>query len=289
MTTGDEIRRIFAQQIGQTYTGIEDLPKQNRRFRKAMINAIEAKYRVLDEEREFDELKNVLRTDVVINPVNSEINMLSNNIEHVMSCSVTYRKPVDGVILKSASNTTPIQLEFLLPNSIRQGERLYIQGIQGNLNANGISYSRILNSKKISLYSDRYFTQPKAGSGDYLKSTQVRMFREVVNVCNYLRSDAKNSAWMVADETNPMYAVADGVIKLYPKLTQGGAAQSAVVDFVRSDITFFDLANATFDYETVYSKKFIYYVISFAAKDFSDSFRDYNAGKTISNDILINP
>ena len=53
--TGVEINQIYSQQIGQTYSGIEDIPKKNRRFKKALINAIEEKYRNLNEQREFEE------------------------------------------------------------------------------------------------------------------------------------------------------------------------------------------------------------------------------------------
>ena len=52
--TGVEINQIYSQQIGQTYSGLEDITKKNRRFKKALINAIEEKYRNLNEQREFD-------------------------------------------------------------------------------------------------------------------------------------------------------------------------------------------------------------------------------------------
>ena len=54
-------------------------------------------------------------------------------------------------------------------------------------------------------------------------------------------------------------------------------------------MVFFDLANSSFDYESIYGLKFIQRIIDEAVSDFNRSVRDYNALGAENNQVITNP
>lgn len=298
--TGIEIDLIYQQQIGQTYSGIEDPIKRNRRFRKALINAIEGKYRALNEEREFDELRSVIKTEVEFVFPDLDLNMLpmfQNNIAHVLSIKATYRDSIDGQIIKTFTQTTPVVMELFTYSSIRDKEKLVITNAYGILPTPSVDvYVKAKNRFKFELYADPYFPDnPIAPLGAFAPSQAqpVKIERVKSNYCQMIRSDEKISSVSSATKDYPRYEIQEGSgafgsIKIYPYDQVTAVCEKVTVDYIRSDIEYIDITSQT-DYSQFYSEKFQYHVIDLACKDFDLSFKDYNSAQAQEQQIIINP
>jgi hypothetical protein len=280
--TGVEINQVFSQQIGQTYSGIEDIAKKNRRFKKALINAIEEKYRNLNEQREFDEIKSVIKTEQEFTPAQNTIDISANDILHVLAIKAKYKKPIPAIIIKNFTNTTPIVVETFGPTNIRTGDVLDISNVVGNIAANG--------EYRITQKSLTKFTlEGSAGNGQFAQSTNITINRVFYNYCQFLKSDEKISSFKVGTPDYPQYEIANEKIKLYPYVQGAIEPTKATIDYISRTLVTFELDNNIIDYSTTYTDKFIYHVIDIAAKDFNLTFRDYPASQGTDQQMLINP
>ena len=284
--TGVEINQIYSQQIGQNYSGLEDIAKKNRRFKKALINAIEEKYRNLNEQREFDEIGYLINTDVTITPSGNTIDMPSNDILHILAIKAKYKRIIPGLTIKNITNASPIVIELFTPNNIRTGDQILLANVQGNTAANGQFTAIVKNRFKIELYTNN---GPTAGNGQFVQSPLTTISRVFYNYCQFIKSDEKISSFKSGTEDYPVYQIGFRSVVLYP-YTQGSIVpQQVTLDFISSNIAYFDLADSSNDLEIFYPEKFIYHVIDLAAKDFDITFRDYNNSQATDQQILFNP
>lgn len=279
--TGVEINQVYSQQIGQTYSGIEDIAKKNRRFKKALINAIEEKYRNLNEQREFDEIKSVIKTEQEFTPVQNTIDISGNDILHVLAIKAKYKKPIPGIIIKSITNTTPVVIETFGPTNIRTGDVLDIANVVGNISANGEYKATQKSLTKIAL-------EASSGSGPFTQSPNISISRVFYNYCQFLKSDEKISSFKIGTPDYPQYEIANEKIKLYPYVQGAIEPSKATIDYISRSLVTFDLL-LNVDYSPIYTDKFIYHVIDIAAKDFNLTFRDYQASQGTDQQMLFNP
>jgi hypothetical protein len=286
--TGQEINRLFEQQIGQTYSGIEDIAKKNRRFQRALIDAIEDKYGKYSIDQQYEELATFIRTEVPFIPTVNTVSLTTNFINHVLSAKAKYLKQIEDMVMVDASNSTPIIIETFNATNIRRGDKIKITGIQGNVAANGEFYVLPLNKFKFALYSSPGTANPVAGSGAYVQSLNVLFQRVYYNYCQMLKADEKANSWKGATVTFPLYEYSQDNIKFYPSNDTDGYPVEVSMNFVLSNIVPIDLTDS-FDYLTIYPEKFIYNVINFAVRSFDLSFRDYSAAQVVQQDIQNNP
>jgi hypothetical protein len=289
--TGQEINRLFEQQIGQTYSGIEDIAKKDRRFRRALIDAIEDKYGKYSIDQQYEELATFIKTEEPFTPINgNEVALTAKGyaINHILSAKAKYLKEIVDMVVIDASNSTPIIIETFNATNIRRGDIIKISGIQGNVAANGEFYAIPLNKFKFALYSSPGTSNPVAGSGAYVQSFNVLFERVYYNYCQMLKADEKANSWKVATVGFPLYEYSETVVKFYPNNSTEGNPVEVSMNYVTSDIKYIDLTDS-FDYLTIYPEKFIYNVINFAVRSFDLSFRDYSAAQVVQQDIQNNP
>ena len=289
--TGPDINKLFEQQIGQTYSGIEDIAKKNRRFQRALIDAIEDKYGKYSIDQQYEELATFIKTEEVFVPTsNNRVALTTNSINHVLSAKAKYLKQIEDMIVVDASNSTPIIIETFNATNIRRGDIIKISGIQGNVAANGEYYALPLNKFKFALYSSPGTGNPVAGSGAYVQSFNVLFQRVYYNYCQMLKADEKANSWKQATVAFPLYEYSEQDVKFYPSNTTEGYPVEVSMNYVTSFVKEIKLDDITgFDYLTVYPEKFIYNVINFAVRSFDLSFRDYSSAQVVQQDIQINP
>ena len=289
--TGQEINKLFEQQIGQTYSGIEDLAKKQRRFDRALIDAIEDKYGKYALDQQYEELSSFIKTEEPLAITSSnQVSLITNKINHILSVRAKYYTVLEDTVIIDVSNTTPIVVELFNPNNIRKGDRLKISGIAGNAAANGELYVIPLNRFKFALYATPGTSNPIAGTGTYVPSPGVSISKVSYNYCQLIKADEKISAWKQATKRFPLYEYSETVAKFYPNDGSAGFPAEVTMNYVTADVRYIILDDTTgFDYTTIYPEKFIYNVISFAAKSFDLSFRDYTAAQAANQDIMTNP
>jgi hypothetical protein len=287
--TGQEINNLYEQQIGQTYSGIEDIAKKNRRFQRALIDAIEDKYGKYSSDQQYEELATFIRTEVPFTPTVNKVSLTTNFINHVLSAKAKYLKQIEDMVVVGASNSTPIVIETFNATNIRRGDIIKISGIQGNVAANGEYYVLPLNKFKFALYSSPGTANPVAGSGTYVQSFNVLFQRVYYNYCQMVKADEKINSWKRATVAFPLYEYSQDNIKFYPSNDTDGYPVEVSMNFVLSNVVTIDLSDGVTDYLLTYPEKFIYNVINFAARSFDLSFRDYTAAQVVQQDIQINP
>lgn len=288
--TGPDINKLFEQQIGQTYSGIEDIAKKNRRFQRALIDAIEDKYGKYSIDQQYEELATFIKTEEPFTPINGNIvSLTTNSINHILSAKAKYLKQIEDMVVVDASNSTPIIIETFNATNIRRGDIIKITGIQGNVAANGEFYVLPLNKFKFALYSTPGTSNPVAGSGTYVQSFNVLFQRVYYNYCQMLKADERANSWKGATVTFPLYEYSLDNVKFYPSNTTEGYPVEVTMNYVTSNVVYFDLADSQIDYLQTYPEKFIYNVINFAARSFDLSFRDYAAAQVVQQDIQTNP
>lgn len=288
--TGQEINRLFEQQIGQTYSGIEDIAKKNRRFQRALIDAIEDKYGKYSSDQQYEELATFIRTEVPFIPTSGNIvSLTTNSINHILSAKAKYLKQIENMVVVEVSNSTPIVVETFNATNIRRGDIIRINGILGNTAANGEFYVLPLNKFKFALYSTPGTSSPVAGNGTYVQSYNVLFQRVYYNYCQMVKADEKANSWKGATVTFPLYEYSQDNVKFYPSNNIEGYPVEVSMNYVLSNVVYFDLADNQTDYLLIYPEKFIYNVINFAARSFDLSFRDYPAAQVTQQDIQTNP
>ena len=288
--TGQEINRLFEQQIGQTYSGIEDIAKKNRRFQRALIDAIEDKYGKYSIDQQYEELATFIKTEEPFTPFNgNRVSLTTNSINHILSAKAKYLKQIEDMVVVDASNSTPIIIETFNATNIRRGDIIKISGIQGNVAANGEFYVLPLNKFKFALYSSPGTSTPVAGSGAYVLTNNAVFQRVYYNYCQMVKADEKANSWKGATVTFPLYEYSQDNVKFYPSNDTDGYPVEVSMNYVLSNVVYFDLADNQIDYLLTYPEKFIYNVINFAARSFDLSFRDYSAAQVVQQDIQNNP
>ena len=254
-----------------------------------MIDAIEDKYGKYSIDQQYEELATFIKTEEPFTPINGNIvSLTTNSINHILSAKAKYLKQIEDMVVVSASNSTPIIIETFNATNIRRGDIIKISGIQGNVAANGEFYVLPLNKFKFALYSTPGTSNPVAGSGTYVQSFNVLFQRVYYNYCQMVKADEKANSWKGATVTFPLYEYSQDNVKFYPSNTTEGYPVEVTMNFVLSNVVYFDLTDS-FDYLTIYPEKFIYNVIYFAVRSFDLSFRDYSAAQVVQQDIQNNP
>ncbi len=74
MTTGQDLYKLFQQELDASYTGYYDTVKADRCFKKAYINVLQAIYNQrLDNQNAYDELSYLIVIDAVRNVINNTV------------------------------------------------------------------------------------------------------------------------------------------------------------------------------------------------------------------------
>lgn len=289
-TTGAEISKIFDQKVGQAYTGYLDNTKKTRLLKEALFTAIENKYKSLSEQKQYDELYSVIKTEVAITPSANKFYLTGvatpvvADYLHLMAIRVKFTQSVDGITIAGATNKTPIVITTSNRTNFRSGEQLTISGVLGNTSANGTFYIRYITDTTFALYSNEKLTTAIAGNAEYISGGVIgRVYYEYAKP---LYSDRKIGSIGAATIDAPKYEIADGQIKIYPETE---TAQEATIDYIKKPTVFINTADASVDLELTYPLKFIYYIVDIARVMFAEQVRDTDLYQQANIDTLKNP
>lgn len=121
MLTTSQIKSYFLNKIDKSYTGYFDDTRLNRIFKSALLNSVEQKYRTLDQEKVYEELRFLIKTEKEFVPNNNKI----------------YLQPLSISAITLGVGTATIFTE--LPHNLIAGDEVNISGvtdITGSINGN---------------------------------------------------------------------------------------------------------------------------------------------------------
>lgn len=279
--TGLELFTYFSEKVAQNFTGYIDTPTANRLFKQALYQAIESKYRVLAEQREFDNLTGIIKTETQYTPVGGQLTLTSTGIVpdylHLLAIKCKFTAPL-FINLSAATNATPIVITVTERSNLRTGDNVDIAGVIGNTNANGVFYLKKLSDFKFSLYSDIDLQVPVAGNAAYISGGAIS--RVYYRYAKLIRSDNKISTFATPTVDYPRYETVTNLIKIYP-----ANCQQVTLDYVTTAAVLIDVSNTTTDLELTYSYQFLQYIITTAASIFSGQVKDGEQQRTSEIDL----
>lgn len=284
--TGLELYTYFLEKIQSNYTGYLSTATANRLFKQALYQAIENKYRNLAEQREFDNLTGVIKTEAVYTPVTNQLTTTStgivNDYNHLLAIKATFTVNL-FVSLENATNTTPIRITTATRTNLRTGDHVVISGVIGNTNANGTFYLRKVSDFGFQLYSDEFLQVPVSGNASYISGGSVS--RIYVNYCTMYRADQKIGVLYAPTVEYPKYEVAENLIKIYPV---NQTCQSVSMDYITTAVVLPDVADNVIDLELTYPYQFLQYLVTVAAEIFSGEAKDKEQQMTQEIDLSQN-
>ncbi len=135
MQTGLTLSRYLDQKVGAAYTGFLDSTKKNRLFKDALISIIERVYKADYDQKQWDEISTVTKTQYVVPVQNNIIQTapititaisygfpyitITTAVEHglVVGQTVTLQN-VAGLTASPAINGTAFTIDSITPNTI---------------------------------------------------------------------------------------------------------------------------------------------------------------------------
>lgn len=272
--TGLQLFKYFQQKAGYAYTGSLVTATANDLFRDALISSLEKKYRELLDQKEYDEIRSIIKTEKIFALTNNAINItpISGIVDywHLLTVKAKFTKNTFYTVAE-AINATPIIVEIKQRNNLRTGERLLLASVIGNTNTNGLRYAKKINQSKIALYSDKDFQTAIAGNGTYTGGGTISRIH--YEYCKMQRSDTKIGEFNKADIDFPLYEITENLLKIYPI---DEVCEEITIDYVSNPPTsaIIQVQDNVIDLELFYPVKFLYYVIDSARTIFAEKYRD---------------
>lgn len=114
--TGADFDKLFDRKTDKAYTGFFNPTKKTALYREALILAIENKYRNLDEQREYDDLSGVTKTNQVFSLLPGQANQIYTQALAISAITVT---------------SSQLIITTVFPHFLTVGQSATTSGIQG--------------------------------------------------------------------------------------------------------------------------------------------------------------
>lgn len=172
-TTGQQFARLIRQKIDQSYSLFYDDARLNRLIKESIFRGLEKDYLALSTQKEYDELRNFLKTNVEIDLVNSSL----------------YLDPIQisNAVFVGATPTTAT-ITTAKPHYLQDNQQVTISGIIG-ITPNPNVVATITN---VTTNTFEYDYGTGAVSGTYTPNSGIVTPNNIVpNYNHYLYSEAK--------------------------------------------------------------------------------------------------
>lgn len=190
------------------------------------------------------------------------VNKMIPDYGDLLSLKAKYSQTLD-LQITDAKNTSPIRIKANKRNNIKTGEKLNISNINGNTNANGDFYVKVVNTYEFDLYTDIDLQNPTNGNGTFGGIGKVK--RIYYKVATPYISSRKISTYETPTTYAPQFERADTQLKIYPN---DHTCEELTMDYIRYDLQMIDVTNSTIDLELTYPYEFLMYVADKAAQEF---------------------
>lgn len=167
---GTEYKKLLEQKIDKAFSAYYNNNQWNRIIKESWYRAAELKYRGLTDQKEFDELRNIIRKNFVVT--------LSNSCLHLDAIQISNATAVGGV-------TVVVTITTAKPHHLVTGQSVTASGIAG------LTPSGVNGTYTITVTSTTTFTYSFAGTagGSYTANTGiVTPANSITNYYHYLTS-----------------------------------------------------------------------------------------------------
>ncbi len=248
-------------------------PEKNIVIADALGNLIDDKCAKLSQNKIYDELYFIIKTNAVFALTANQISLVPGgagiaNYRHLLITKGRFLSP-QYVTVTAATNATPIVITIGQRTNFRSGERFSLSGLGGNTAANGSRYFKKLNTYQFALYTDEFLQVPVSGNGTYTSGGQIS--RIEYNECKPLRSGEKYNTFAIGTVYDPKYETGDGYLKIMPfNIT----CDEITADYVHLPAQVIDVTDSTTDLLPFYSQMFLDELVTETAKLLGQDSRD---------------
>jgi hypothetical protein len=258
-TTGLDISKEFDLKIDKSYSQYLDPVKKKRLLNQTLLEIIENKNRVNDEQQYYDELNRLTKTSDEFT-LDSLGNLSLSNIPnylHLKTFALQTQEYI-GRVTRVEGNV----IYFGTGINIKNGELVTFSDVVPNSTLQGEKYCKILGFNKVGIYSDAELTQPVIVTPSQFLSAKA--YRIELYYGRVLTSDIKYSVFTEPTFRNPKVEFSDGLLKFLPSYPNG----KVVLDYNTLPPVEIDPADNIIDLEQTYTRKFLYFLVNKAAQNF---------------------
>lgn len=188
---------------------------------------------------------------------------------HLFGVNVKYQVASNDDIEAIEATPQKIVISLSKRSNLRDGDMVYIDGVLGSTNANGVRYLNRVGIKKYQLYSDAKLEVPVIANGSYLGGGDI--FNIYENKAFQIKPDMTTIQKVDAPTPQfPRFQIAENAIVLEP--SEG--IQTIKIDYIRTPAVSADPENDKTDLELYYSREFIDFWIDISARYFDLNTKD---------------
>lgn len=258
-TTGLDISKQFDLKIDKSYSQYLDNTKKKRLFEQTLLEIIENKNKIADEQQYYDELNRLTRTTQEFTlDVNGNLQVSTIPLYLHLKTFALRTEELIGRPTGVNGNT----VTFPSGVSIKNGELVTFKDVVPVSTLQGDRYCKVIGFNKVQIFSDEELTQPVTITPSQFLSAKCYRVRDVYG--RVLTSDIKYSVFADPTPRNPKVEFSDGLLKFLPTYPNG----KVILDYNTLPPVEIDPADNTIDLELTYTKKFLFYFVNRAAKDF---------------------
>lgn len=281
--TGLDFDRLFFQRVDKAYNSYKTKPQRRDLYKQAIFYTVENIYNQLRLGGQYDEIRNLISTNVELTPVNDRITIntqLPDYAHYLFSrgefheanpSSVGFYFVAGGVLTMVFSGITPLRTEtyVLIENQNEIPE------------ANGRFYLKQIGRLTYELYFDKDLSEPV--TTNIFSGASAKVTRLLLSDFTMQFSDQRIGELIKPTRISPKIQVADGALKIEPT-----GCKLVYLDYVKIPPLLPDPDNNTDDLELVYSTKLIYEFLEKAAEIFTVQTRDDSAFQVAINEQRLN-
>jgi hypothetical protein len=268
-TTGFLFDKLWYRRVDKPYNSYYGNDQRQRLYKQALYYALEDNYNNLSVQGQYDEIRDLVKTNRFIIPINDEIviNTQLPDYLHYIYSEAEYSLDSYTFIGFSYNGVGTIKAFVDKVISLRTGDFVKISGCPDMNEVNGDFYLKLIGRKVYELYKDKDLTIPVTSTIFYGSSATAVEYR--FGKCMILYSDQRIQTLDNSSKRNPKILISDNVLKIEPS-----GCTNFRLDYVAQPTVFIDPTNNTFDLETIYPMKFLYQIIDKAAQIFDIETKD---------------
>lgn len=187
----------------------------------------------------------------------------------------------DAYDIIDVNNSRPATIKINKNANFRNGEKVYVDGINGPTNVNGVRYVKPLPQRRLVLYTDPNLTQSINPNANYISDGYVARIYE--NETRPYISDDKISIYK-PNVRNPRTLQHDTLLEFYPQEYQ---CYQAEIDYVRTPQRFI-VTDKVINLELFYNRDFISLMRDTAVKSFDTVTTDQSQYQLLMSQIQQN-
>lgn len=187
----------------------------------------------------------------------------------MIQVSARYDVLYQDLLITAASSATPIVIKVNKRSNLRSGQRVFISGVTGNLDANNDRYIKKLNDYTFALYKNANLTDPTVGTTTYNGGGVI--FATEYNECRPFYPKTQIS--VIADPTvqAPKWKDSEKYLKFFPT---DPSCTAITIDYYAFPSVVIDPLDTSLDLSNFYNEKFLMYLVDRAATLFAIPARD---------------